>query len=201
MSFFPNYQTFEVYFYFQQAMYLSLGGEISRFDSPLDSMWTSYSSQPWSWCCTNYNEVAAGGHAKCANLWIIFWDLFESWCSERDWCVNRIFVSCAFRVFPLSTSVFVVVFKSDTFDKKYATMLTVSVADFNSSILFLRLYTSLASAPNWRSWVKWTPQLWPGDRMFDNVYQHPKYQIRYYNVSKLPVLNNQSRAARLGYYS
>lgn len=39
MNFFPDYDTFEIDFYFQLAIYLILGGGISKFTCPLDSLW------------------------------------------------------------------------------------------------------------------------------------------------------------------
>ena len=39
INFFPDFDTFEIDFYFQLAIYLSLGGGISKFSCPLDSLW------------------------------------------------------------------------------------------------------------------------------------------------------------------
>ena len=39
MNFFPDFDTFEIDFYFQLAIYLMLGGGMSKFNCPLDSLW------------------------------------------------------------------------------------------------------------------------------------------------------------------
>ena len=39
MNFSPDLDTFEIDFYFQLALYLTLGGGISKFLCPLDSLW------------------------------------------------------------------------------------------------------------------------------------------------------------------
>ena len=39
MNFFFDFDTFEIDFYFQLALYLTLGGGISKFLCPLDSLW------------------------------------------------------------------------------------------------------------------------------------------------------------------
>ena len=39
INFFPDFDTFEIDFYFQLAIYLSLGGGISKFSCPLESLW------------------------------------------------------------------------------------------------------------------------------------------------------------------
>ena len=39
VNFFPDFDTFEIDFYFHLAIYIILGGGISKFTCPLDSLW------------------------------------------------------------------------------------------------------------------------------------------------------------------